>query len=81
MDLHYQHRHLAAEVLNGAPADARADELVARWAKGIPTGLGIYDLRVNEIKATGHADYAMLSLAVAEVHKLLQTARPLAGTD
>ncbi len=81
VDLHYQHRHLAAEVLNGAAADATADELVARWAKGIPAGLGIYDLRVNEIKATGHADYAMLSLAVAEVHKLLQTARPLAGTD
>ena len=81
VDLHYQHRHLAAEVLNGAAADATAEELVASWAAGIPTGLGIYDSRVNEIKATGYSDYAMLSLAVAEVHKLLQTARPLAGTD
>jgi len=37
--------------------------------------------RLQDLKSMGNADYAMLSLAVAEVTKLLQSDRPLAGTD
>lgn len=35
---------------------------------------------VNDMKASSSVDFAMLSLAVNEVHKLLQSDRPLAAT-
>lgn len=80
-DLHYQHRHLTAEVLDGSSSPQTALSLVEQWAAGLTARLATFDQRLSEIKASESADYAMLSLAVAEVHKLLQAARPLAGTD
>jgi glutamate dehydrogenase len=80
-DLHYRQRHLCAEILANSNADATPNVLVDAWADKSSAHLEVYLQRLNDIKAIGNADYAMLSLAVAEVTKLLQAERPLAGTD
>ena len=80
-DLHYQQRHLCAEILSVSDTDAKPRAMVKHWAKDNDTRLEIYSQRLSEIKSSGTADYAMLSLAVTEVHKLLQSSRPLAGSD
>ncbi len=81
-DLHYQQRHLCAEILTGTDdVGDKPRSMVKHWAKANDARLDIYSQRLSEIKSTGNADYAMLSLAVAEVHKLLQSSRPLAGSE
>ena len=80
-DLHYQQRHLCAEILSVSDTGAKPRAMVKHWAKHNDTRLEIYSQRLGEIKSSGTADYAMLSLAVTEVHKLLQSSRPLAGAD
>lgn len=80
-DLHYQQRHLCAEILSGQYGSGNARSLVNQWAEQNAPRLDIYSQRLSDIKSTGSVDYAMLSLAVTEVHKLLQSARPLGGSD
>ncbi len=80
-DLHYQQRHLCAELLSSAPAQKTAIELVDDWAADNSGPLDIYSQRLNDLKSSASVDYAMLSLAVNEVHKLLKSDRPLAGSD
>ena len=80
-DLHYQQRHLCAEIIDTIEKQETASAMVENWATQTAGRLDVYSQRLAEIKSGGSADYAMLSLAVNEVHKLLQSDRPLAGSD
>ena len=80
-DIHYRQRHLCAEILGNAGKLNSHKEIVAAWADKTEDRLGIYRQRLKEIMASGQVDYAMLSLAVNEVQKLLIADRPLAGSD
>jgi len=85
-DLHYQQRHLTAEVITSAQkADTEADSalpapaLVANWSRANAVAVTKYQDLITDMKASGGVDFAMLSLAVNEVHKLLRSDRPLAA--
>ncbi len=75
-DLHYQQRHLTAEVIRHSGAKKSAAQLVAKWASNNP-GISQYSTLINELHACSSVDFTMLSLALNEVHKLLQSDRPL----
>ena len=78
-DLHYQQRHLTAEVISSASKNLPAIDMVERWSTANYTAVNKYKDLVNEMKAGSVIDFAMLSLAVNEVHKLLKSDRPLAA--
>ncbi len=78
-DLHYQQRHLCAEIIDTIEGEGSAESMVQKWASQ-STGVEVYSQRLTDLKTSGSIDYAMLSLAVNEVHKLLQSDRPLAGS-
>ena len=92
-DLHYQQRHLSAEVITSAAmADAAPDAdneksaqapsaqaLVSNWSSANAVAVNKYQDLITDMKASGGVDFAMLSLAVNEVHKLLRSDRPLAA--
>ncbi len=80
-DLHYRQRHLCAEILAQSDTSETPENLVQIWSQKTQVQLEVYMQRLQDLKSMGNADYAMLSLAVAEVTKLLQSDRPLAGTD
>ncbi|MBX2879239.1 MAG: NAD-glutamate dehydrogenase, partial [Granulosicoccus sp.] len=77
-DMHYQQRHLCAEVLSTVTL-ADASEMVTAWANNNRTSIEKYSTLINDMKASSAVDFAMLSLAVNEVHKLLRSDRPLAS--
>ncbi len=77
-DLHYQQRHLTAEVIKQIKPIKNAASMVEKWAQNNDAAAQYSDL-ISELKASSAIDYAMLSLAVNEVHKLLQSDRPLAN--
>jgi len=80
-DLHYQQRHLTAEAA-GATEDALpAGERVALWEASRESSIAKYRGLIAEMKASSDVDFAMLSLAVNEVHKLLGADRPLAAVS
>ena len=79
-DLHYQQRHLAAEVVGATPDEDDAGARVEAWAGARAGAVGKYRALIADMKGSGDIDFAMLSLAVNEVHKLLDSARPLAAT-
>jgi len=78
-DLHYQQRHLTAEVISSADKELSPAEMVTRWSKANELAVKKYSDLIIEMKATTVVDFAMLSLAVNEVHKLLRSDRPLAA--
>jgi len=80
-DLHYQQRHLTAEVIssNSADKDLSPNEMVRRWSGANQASVKKYSDLILEMKASSVVDFAMLSLAVNEVHKLLRSDRPLAA--
>ena len=80
-DIHYRQRHLCAEILETAGKSSSPEEIVSAWAAVSEERLTIYRQRLKEIMASSQVDYAMLSLAVNEVQKLLNADRPLAGSD
>jgi len=80
-DIHYRQRHLCAEIVENAGKSKSPDEIVKAWAVNSDERLTIYRQRLKEIMASSQVDYAMLSLAVNEVQKLLNADRPLAGSD
>ncbi len=82
-DIHYRQRHLCAEILETSDVKKlkTPDAIVKAWAIESDERLSIYRQRLKEIMASSQVDYAMLSLAVNEVQKLLNTDRPLAGSD
>ncbi len=78
-DLHYQQRHLCAEVASATDVDLSADERVQQWSDRNRLASDQYRALISELKATTSVDFAMLSLAINEVHKLLRSDRPLAS--
>ena len=76
-DLHYQQRHLSAEVVSVTDASLSAVERVNIWATEHATTTAQYHSLINELKANTSIDFAMLSLAINEVHRLLRSDRPL----
>jgi len=80
IDLHYQQRHLCAEVVSSSDDTGTAHAKVQQWAQANAMPVEKYLLLVNDMKASSAVDFAMLSLAVNEVHKLLKSDRPLAAT-
>ncbi len=78
-DIHYRQRHLCAEILETAGKSNSAEDIVTAWAEVSEERLSLYRQRLKEIMASSQVDYAMLSLAVNEVQKLLNADRPLAG--
>jgi len=78
-DLHYQQRHLCAEVASVTDAALPADDRVRQWASRNGAATDQYRALISELKANSSIDFAMLSLAINEVHKLLRSDRPLAS--
>jgi NAD-specific glutamate dehydrogenase len=52
---------------------------VANWSRANAVAVTKYQDLITDMKASGGVDFAMLSLAVNEVHKLLRSDRPLAA--
>ncbi|MBX2824260.1 MAG: NAD-glutamate dehydrogenase [Gammaproteobacteria bacterium] len=77
-DMHYQQRHLCAEVLSTVEGEDPVS-MVTQWATGSQSGVEKYRALINDMKGSSAVDFAMLSLAVNEVHKLLRSDRPLAS--
>ncbi|OED41796.1 hypothetical protein AB833_08830 [Chromatiales bacterium (ex Bugula neritina AB1)] len=77
-DLHSQQRHLSAELLELTGTGSSSIEIIERWASKNSGPLEIYNQRLTDLKSSGSVDYAMLSLAVNEVQKLLKSNRPTA---
>jgi len=78
-DLHYQQRHLCAEVANSTDQNLSAVERVSLWSDRIGSATVQYQTLISDLKLNASVDFAMLSLAVNEVHKLLRFDRPLAS--
>ena len=78
-DLHYQQRYLSAEILATSSANPDPAKRIQSWAASNPAAVKKYNELVNELRASSSVDFAMLSLAVNEVHKLLSSDRPMAS--
>lgn len=78
-DLHYQQRHLTAEVISSADKELNPKDMVKRWSEANAASVNKYSDLISEMKGSTVVDFAMLSLAVNEVHKLLRSDRPLAA--
>jgi glutamate dehydrogenase len=78
-DLHYQQRHICAEVTSCTSTKQSAAERVATWTESNRITVAKYQALLIDMKAATDIDFAMLSLAANEVHKLLRSDRPLAG--
>ncbi len=78
-DLHYQQRHLVAEVISSAGDSLSSIDMVERWSKANNAAVSKYSDLIVDMKASSSVDFAMLSLGVNEVHKLLRSDRPLAA--
>lgn len=76
-DLHYQQRYLCAEVIANTDDNADPANRIKSWSLKKETAARKYSELVNELKASSSVDFAMLSLAVNEVHKLLSSDRPI----
>ncbi len=78
-NLHLQQRQLCAEIAGMTEQDQSASERVLDWSKRNATATEKYGALVAEMKVSSSIDFAMLSLAINEVHKLLRSDSPLAG--
>ncbi|MGB0867894.1 MAG: hypothetical protein ACPGSC_15385, partial [Granulosicoccaceae bacterium] len=72
-DLHNQQRKLTAEVLACKKGKASAKARLKHWCTIGEADQLAYHRLMGEVKAAGATDFAMLSVAVNEVHSLLQT--------
>jgi len=79
-DLHYQQRYLSAEILATSSTNPDPAERIQSWASNNPAAVKKYNELVNELRASSSVDFAMLSLAVSEVHKLLSSDRPMTSS-
>jgi len=77
-DLHYQQRHITAEVISSSDKTLSPTDMVKKWSESNGAAVKKYSDLIVEMKASNVVDFAMLSLAVNEVHKLLRSDRPLA---
>lgn len=78
-DLHYQQRHLCAEIAKLTEQELDTEQRVMAWSARNAKACDKYRELVAEMKVSSSIDFAMLSLAINEVHKLLRSDRPLAG--
>ncbi len=69
-DLHFQQRQLTAEILGQTSGSQSADARVEQWLSDNAGAVAKYTALMTELKAASSVDFAMLSLAVNEVHKL-----------
>lgn len=70
-DLHYRHRHLTAEIASFVP-DGTATARLEHWQKNISARVSRYRVLLHDIHTGVEADYVTLSLAINELHKLMQ---------
>ena len=78
-DLHHQQRHLAAEAVGESGDETAAAARVKAWERSRKATVAKYRGLIAEMRGSGDIDFAMLSLAVNEVHKLLRSERPVAA--
>jgi len=78
-DLHYQQRYLCAEVACATDISMPAIDRVERWSSKNTLATNKYKALITDMKGSPTTDFAMLSLAINEVHKLLRSDRPLAS--
>jgi glutamate dehydrogenase len=71
-DLHIQQRSLTAEVLQGVRKNMRPKTLVDSWIGTNQATVDHFTALMSELKASGSMDFAMLSVALREVHRLLR---------
>jgi|GEM_PF-6442589 len=72
-DLHNQQRKLTAELMSSSVAGDNATERLEQWFSNGKANQQAYHRLMGEVKAAGATDFSMLSVAVNEVHSLLQT--------
>ncbi len=70
-DLHYQHRHLTAEIASCVP-QGPAPSRVEQWQSNISARVARYRELLNDIHTGSEADYVTLSLVINELHKLMR---------
>jgi len=75
-DLHVQQRHLTTEVLNTSKRTVGAKAMVDRWVSDNQFVVDRFMERVSDLQASDTVDFAMLSVALNEVHSLRQAERP-----
>ncbi|MFK7992588.1 MAG: NAD-glutamate dehydrogenase [Granulosicoccus sp.] len=71
-NLHDQQRHLCAEIASLTDLDQSAEQRVLDWSNRNSQATSTYRALMAEMKASSSIDFAMLSLAINEVHKLLR---------
>ncbi len=71
-DLHNQQRILAAQATAAGKSRKRPKDVVEQWARECEAEVDRYMHVINELKAVGQADFAMLSVALNEVRVLVQ---------
>jgi glutamate dehydrogenase len=75
-DLHIQQRNLTAEVLRHASGTVRAKPLVDTWIEANQAIVDFFMELMSDLKANDTVDFAMLSVALSEVHNLLRGEAP-----
>ncbi len=70
-DLHYQHRHLTADIAL-LENEGTAAERIDRWQSSIHARVARYRELLVDIRAGTDASYIALSLAINELHKLMR---------
>ena len=69
-NLHDQQRHLCEEIASVTEQDISAEQRVLDWANRNSQATETYRALMGELKTSSSVDFAMLSLAINEVHKL-----------
>ena len=65
-------RSLTAEVLQGVKRSMRPKTLIDSWIATNQATVDHFTALMSELKASGSVDFAMLSVALREVHRLLR---------
>ncbi|MEE8634729.1 MAG: hypothetical protein V3T12_01835, partial [Acidiferrobacterales bacterium] len=68
--------NLTAEVLRHASGTVRAKALVDSWIENNQAIVDFFMELMSDLKSNDTVDFAMLSVAVSEVHKLLRGETP-----
>jgi glutamate dehydrogenase len=71
-DLHIQQRSLTAELLQGVKRNMRPKTLIDSWISTNQMTVDHFTTLMSELKASESVDFAMLSVALREVHRLLR---------
>ncbi|MFQ5928719.1 MAG: NAD-glutamate dehydrogenase, partial [Acidobacteriota bacterium] len=77
-DVHIQQRNLTADVLRNGRGAMRPKALVDSWVTANQLVVDRFMERMSDLKASDTVDFAMLSVALSEVHGLLEGNAPVA---